>query len=113
MQKANQADGLAKMDVIGEITAMFEKDNHKLYFDGLVVTQLDADIIGGSPFQEKNDVFPRVAKKCVQIGNDQYPYTQPSVDRLSNRRIQAHVVGLKSTTTVWPAENYRFQFRIT
>ena len=83
---------------------MFEKDHHKLYFDGLVVTQLDADIIGGSPFQEKNGVFPRVAKICVQIGDDQYPYSQQSVDRLSNRRIQAHVVGLKSTTTVWPSD---------
>ena len=102
--KANQADGNAKMDVIGEIAVVFQKDHHQLYFDGLVVTKLDADVIGGSPFQDKNDIFPRVSKKCVQIGECQYPYDNEAVDRISNRRIQAHVVGLKSTTTVWPKE---------
>ena len=106
---ANQADGCAKMDVIGEVTAIFEKDNLKLYFDGLVVSQLDADIIGGSPFQDRNDIFPRVSKRYVQIGDNQYPYSPQSVNRISNRRIQAHIVSMKTTTTVWPNEELQIE----
>ena len=102
---ANQADGRAKMNVLGEVKCFLNKGKHKLFFDGLVVSALDAEIIGGSPFQELNDVFARPSKKYVQIGDEKFPYSHDNNDKISSRRMQAHVVSLRRTTTVWPNED--------
>ena len=45
----------------------------------------------------------------MQIGDVQYPYSPQSVDRISNRRIQAHVVSMKTDTTVWPNEELQIE----
>ena len=50
-----------------------------------------------------------MSKRCVQIGDVQYPYSPQSVDRISNRRIQAHVVSMKTDTTVWPNEELQIE----
>ena len=71
----------------------------------MVVAALDAEVIGGSPFQELNDVFARPSKKYVQIGDDKFPYNHDNSDKISSRRMQAHVVSLRRTTTVWPNED--------
>ncbi|CAG2213632.1 unnamed protein product [Mytilus edulis] len=52
-QSAHQADGSSPLTVVGETRLTFTRDKHQLYFEGLVVENLDSDILAGIPFMEK------------------------------------------------------------
>jgi len=77
-QSAHQADGSSLLHVIGETRTAFSRDGHELYFEGLVVENLDTDILAGIPFMEKNDVSIRPHKHQVII-QDSSVYTYGSV----------------------------------
>lgn len=57
---------------IGETRLTFVRDKHKLYFEGLVVKNLDSEVLAGIPFMENNEIaisYP--PSRCqVLIGND-------------------------------------------
>ena len=73
-RKAFQADGATPLNVVGEVKTVFTRDDHRLPFQGLVVKDLEVDILGGTPFLRENDVYSRVAQNTVYVGNSQYPY---------------------------------------
>ncbi|KAJ8396457.1 hypothetical protein AAFF_G00017630 [Aldrovandia affinis] len=103
-QSAHQADGSSLLKVLGEIRTHFQRDGHNLYFEGLVVEDLDSDILAGIPFMEKNDVSIRPAKHQICLGDDVYRYGtyHTSTDRHAVRR--AHVLRAPAKSTVWPGE---------
>ena len=76
--KALQADGECRLDVVGEVQLTFTRDHHLLKFNGLVVKKLDEGILGGTPFQENNDIGTRVKKHLVTIGDVPYYYNHES-----------------------------------
>ena len=65
-QKLVQADGDTPLEVLGEIHAIFEKGDHELNFNGLLVKDLASDVIAGAPFLAKNDIFVRKKKNTSQ-----------------------------------------------
>ncbi|KAJ8388921.1 hypothetical protein AAFF_G00126770 [Aldrovandia affinis] len=103
-QSAHQADGSSLLKVLGEIRTHFQRDGHNLYFEGLVVEDLDSDILAGIPFMEKNDVSIRPAKHQICLGDDVYRYGtyHTSTDRHAVQR--AHVLRAPAKSTVWPGE---------
>ncbi|KAJ8366630.1 hypothetical protein AAFF_G00348290 [Aldrovandia affinis] len=103
-QSAHQADGSSLLKVLGEIRTHFQRDGHNLYFEGLVVEDLDSDILAGIPFMEKNDVSIRPAKHQICLGDDVYRYGtyHTSTDRHAVRR--AHVLRAPAKSTVWPGD---------
>ena len=56
-QKAVQADGVTPLNVVGEVHCSFTRSKVTFEFDGLVVTDLDCDILGGTPFQKSNGIM--------------------------------------------------------
>ncbi|CAG2246128.1 unnamed protein product [Mytilus edulis] len=52
-KSAHQADGSSPLTVVGETRLTFTRDKHQLYFEGLVVENLNSDILAGIPFMEK------------------------------------------------------------
>ena len=72
---ATQADGVSPMEVAGEVhftakrTCTRTKEVHSFRFDGLVVTDLNCDILGGMPFLEVNDIHVRPAISMIYIGD--------------------------------------------
>ena len=66
-QTAHQADGKSLL-IVGETRAYFYRGDIKLFFEGLVVRDLDSEVLGGIPFLEANDigVFPK--RKQINIG---------------------------------------------
>ena len=64
---AIQADGECRLYVVGEVNLNFSRDNHILKFNGLVVKKLDEGILGGTPFQENNDIGTRVKNILFQL----------------------------------------------
>ncbi|KAL0153092.1 hypothetical protein M9458_051586, partial [Cirrhinus mrigala] len=103
-QSAHQADGSSPLKVVGETHTHFQRDGHMLFFDGLVVENLDSDILAGIPFMECNDISIRPAKHQVCVGSDIYEYgtNRTCGDRHAIRR--AHVLRATSSHTVWPGD---------
>ena len=101
-QSAGQADGLSKLQVVGETKFSVTRDDHRLLFHALVVEHLDVPLLAGTPFMELNDVYARPAKREVRIGDSIYPYGSASNDPPTARR--ASILRAPQSTTIWPGE---------
>ena len=67
-QCASQADGKTKLNTVGEVHFTVNRDGRSFQFDGLVVRDLNDDIIGGMSFMKDNDIGVRPAKSMIVIG---------------------------------------------
>ena len=105
-QLAHQADGLSPLKVIGEIRVSFMCGNHKLHFEGLVVENLDVDVLAGMPFMEVNDIAIRPSKREICIGGSSvYRYGQFVSDSSRHAIRRAQILRAPPTkTTVWPGD---------
>ena len=54
-QSVHQADGSSKLKVVGEARISFSRDSRVFSFEGIVVENLDVDLLAGTPFMEAND----------------------------------------------------------
>ena len=105
-QSLQQADGSSQLQVVGEIQTSFTRDDTDFTFKGLVVEDLDVEVLAGTPFMEANDVTVRPAKREVLLGNgstytyrSQAPLSPPTTVR------RAFVLRARSSSkTVWPGE---------
>ena len=68
-QSVHQADGSSQLKVVGETRISFSRDNRVFSFEGLVVENLDFDVLAGTPFMEANDISVRPAKREVMLGD--------------------------------------------
>ena len=105
-QSAHQADGSSPLTIVGETRLTFQRDNHNLTFQGLVVENLDVDILGGAPFMEHNDIMIRPAKRQV-ILSDGSTYVYGSPDSSLSRHAVRSVTIIRApacTTTIWPGD---------
>ena len=49
-QSAHQADGSLPLTIVGETRLTLTRENREFLFEGLVVDNLDVDILAGIPF---------------------------------------------------------------
>ena len=105
-QSAHQADGSSPLKVVGETRLSFTRDNQEFSFEGLVVENLDVDILAGTPFMEANDISVRPAKRQVILGDGTtYVYGSQSPSAVSTAARRAIVLRAPPTsTTIWPGE---------
>ena len=66
-QSAHQADGSSPLKVIGETRISLTRENHTFNFEGLIVENLDVEVLAGTPFMEMNDIAVRPAKRPITI----------------------------------------------
>ena len=108
-QKAYQADGFTPLDTVGEVHIVVERGTDKFLFNGLVVKNLDVDILGSMPFMCDNDVGIRPANHEIIIkGKYKLPYndTTYSHDSHAIRRSQSYILHApKQRTVVLPGES--------
>ena len=94
-QIAYQADGKSALNVIGETTMTFTRDNLSFKFHALVVEDLDVDVLGGVPFIDCTDITIRTAKHLVflsdgshvQYGSNVFN-SDPSIRRTQSHHLQ-------------------------
>ena len=105
-QSASQADGTSPLTVLGEVRMDLTHDGLHHTFEGLVVENLDVEILGGTPFMESNDITIRPAKRQVILKDNtvsEYGSSRKSNMHHSIRR--AHVLRAPAqTSTIWPGE---------
>ena len=102
-QSALQADGITPLAIVGETHIMLSKDNTELALDGLVVNELDVDILAGIPFMSTNDISVRPAKQQILIGDTNIVHygTSPSDSPNRVRRTQAYILKPEATSIIW------------
>ena len=102
-QIAYQADGSTQLNVVGETHVVLTRDNLSFAFSGLIVNDLDVDILAGVPFMEENDISVRPKKKLITVGDSyKIPYSSSTPSYCANNR--ASVLRATCRSTVWPGE---------
>ena len=67
--RANQADGITKMSVVGEVHVNLTRGDFVLAFDAVVVKDLDCAILGGGPFLKYNGITIDMPNDTITIKN--------------------------------------------
>ncbi len=67
-QSAGQADGISKLNTVGEVHFTISRNGKKFKFNGLVVGQLSDEVLAGMPFLFENDIGVRPFKSLIIIG---------------------------------------------
>ena len=103
-QSASQADGKTKLEVIGETRTIFHRQDKDLTFEGLVVRNLDVEVLAGTPFMEVNDIMVRPARKEITFADGStYKYHSSKAPTIDVRR--AHVLRAPDhNITVYPGD---------
>ena len=91
-QVAFQADGKTSLNVVGETHITLTRDNLDFQFSGLVVNDLDVDILAGVPFMEDNDVSVRPKNKVISVGDNYSISYNPELLRKSQSFYSSRVV---------------------
>ena len=105
-QSVHQADGSSPLHVVGETRFPFTRGGHTFNFEGLVIKNLDVDVLAGTPFMESNDIAVRPAKCQVILGDatiHNYGSQQP-VTISSAARCAVVLRSSPISTTIWPRE---------
>ena len=105
-QSIHQADGSSPLHVVGETRFPFTHKGHTFTFEGLIVENLDIDVVAGTPFMESNDIAVRPAKRQVIICDGtihNYGSQQPvTINSTARHAIVLH--SPPTSTTIWPGE---------
>jgi hypothetical protein len=105
-QSAHPADGSSQLHVIGETRFVFTRDDIHFTFEGLVVKNLDVDVLAGIPFMEINDITVRPSKRTIKVGDHAvYQYGSKSTSKEhSTFRTHIHVLRAVTSNTTWPGD---------
>lgn len=75
-------------------------------FEGLVVENLDVEVLDGTPFMEVNDIAVRPAKRLITLA-DSSSFSYGSPDDHSTQQAARRTVVLRApatSTTLWPGD---------
>ena len=93
------------MKVEGEARLFFTRDTHTFQFQGLVVEDLDVDILAGTPFMSVNDIAVRPARRQDILGDGStFIYGSAPVPHNNTVRRATVLRAPSSPTTIWPGE---------
>ena len=97
-QSAHQADGSSPLKVIGETKLSFTCRQQVFQFEGLVVENLDVEVLAGTPFMEANDIALRLAKHLITLADASF-FTYSSSDDCSTQQTVRGAVVLRAPAT--------------
>ncbi len=105
-QSVSQADGSSQLQMVGETRLSFTRADKVFTFEGLVVENLDVDVLAGTPFMEANDIAVRPAKRQVILADDTtFTYGTPSsVGASPTARLASILRAPPRDSIIWPGE---------
>ena len=105
-QRAVQADGITPLNVVGEVHTSFTRSKVVFAFSGLVVTNLDTDILGGTPFQKANGIMTDFINELILINKPgskcSFPFTKKQTAAIG---ALTRLISLKQETVILPQES--------
>ena len=99
-----QADGKTPLKVVGEVHCTFTRGDHTFYFDGLVVEDMDCEILGSVPFLERNDIVPRCSNKTIILRDGSIIKYHPITKSCDSTIRKSSLIRAPETQTIWPGE---------
>lgn len=94
--------------VLGEVHTYFTRGTIKLRFSGLDVNQLGVDILAGTTFHVENNVYSRMAKGTIHIGDHYVVQSAPpsmlALD-LQDTEAKQRLVRVPQKTTLFPGDD--------
>ena len=104
-QEAHQAAGNSPLHVVGETHITLTMGDKQFQFEGLVVDNLDGDILGGVPFMAQKDISVRPARHEVRFNDGSTLIYQSDITQSSTTIRHAFVLCAPSRhTTLWTGE---------
>ena len=107
-QTVLQADGINPLKVTGEVHLDLSRDSHQLHLDALVVSDLDVDVLAGTPFMATNDISIRPAMQQITIKGTSVTYYNPTSSDSHHHHVrctQFHLLRSPAVASViWPGE---------
>ena len=108
-QKAVQVDGETDLPILGEVHTSFKRGNLSLRFEGLVVANLGVDILAGTPFHVDNDVYCRMSKGTIHVGNSHvFQSTPPALLNMKHKTPNQRLIRAAKTCTILPGDSISF-----
>ena len=109
-QKAVQVDGETDLPILGEVHTRFKRGNISLKFDGLVVSTLGVDILGGTNFHIDNDIYSRMSKGTIHVGDSHVFQSTPPALLSMNTTVGPSqcLVKVSKTLTLLPGDSTTF-----
>ena len=106
--RAVQVDGESQLPVLGEVHTTFTRGSTTLHFSGLVVSRLGVDILAGTNFHVENDVYSRMSKGTIHIGDHCTLQSSPpsllTLDTMDTRSKQ-RLNKIPTSTTLLPGDS--------
>ena len=68
-QSVHQTDGSSPVSFVCETSIALTRDNNTFTFNGLVVENIDVEILAGTPFMETNDITIHPAKHLITLSS--------------------------------------------
>ena len=114
-QAVHQADGSSLLNVVSKTRVTLTREDHEYTFEGLVVTNLDVDVLAGTPFLEANDISVRPAKRQVIVGDGAtYSYGSQHPTAVSSAALSTIVLRSPLTSTTICRESFlRMNYQLT
>ena len=104
-QVASQADGRSPLQITGETRLQFTRGEHSFLFEGLVVKDLDVDVLAGIPFMEYNDILVRPAVQKIYFSTGSSCSYGKTTSNPTHKVRRAHILRAPNKlTTVFPGE---------
>jgi hypothetical protein len=104
-QAANQADGTSPLKVTGETRLQFTRGDLTFEFEGLVVMDLDVEILAGIPFMEQNDIAVRPARQKITFSDGSSCYYGKATKSTPHHVRRAHVIRAPNhAVTIFPGD---------
>ena len=97
---------LFPLKVFGETKLSFTRGQHVFQLEGLVVENLNVEVLAGTPFMKANDIAVPPAKRLIALA-DGSSFTYGSSNDRSTQKAARHAVVLRApatSTTLWPGD---------
>ena len=107
-QLPTQADGMSPLNIVGKVKFEIERDKHTFYYEGFATKNLQAGILCGGAFLERNKIVQELNEKRIKVNNKHYilessPLCPPAAD------ISIRQVAFPKSISLPPGESYEFQ----
>lgn len=102
-QGAVQVDGKTQLEVMGQVEVKLTCGSKELKFRGLVVKDLDAEMLAGTDFMADNDVYARPAKQLAYIQGEAFKYGNEKAVTTATVGL-CSVMRLSEQATIMPGE---------
>ena len=103
-QLTTQVDGKSTLRVVGEVHLVFTRGNNTFDFSGLVVEDMDVEVLGSVPFLSRNRILPNCADNEIILRDGSVIKYESNLKAKDSSIRRATLVRAPVSQTLWPGD---------